>query len=254
MERSGRPSGGRCVPFRNGVRYTVSMLVCFYGSDTERARAEARAYIGRDGRPPEWIVASEWYPGQSTESAETMPLFGGAKLFVLDTPTQSKDFATEIFDALPAFKTSPHTFVLIEGGLLVAYSKPLQASADDVFEYKKPAAKNDFNSFALADALAAKDKRKLWTLLRTAYAAGQVPEAIAGMFMWQLKALLLAARTKSPEEADMKDFTYNKAKRALANFKSGEVENLVRSLLRTYHDGHSIKKMDDALEEWVLGL
>ncbi len=230
------------------------MLICFYGSDIERARAEARLFLERDERTPEWIVASEWYTGRCTESAETMPLFGGAKLFVLDTPTQSKDFFTEVTDSVETFKISPHTFVLIEGGLLVGQLKPIKASANDIFEYKK-AAEQSFNTFALADALAAKDKRALWTKLRGAYDAGESAEAIIGILMWQLKALLLAARTKSAEEADMKDFTYNKAKRALGTFATGEVEGLVRSLLTVYHQGHGGEKnINDALEEWVLTL
>lgn len=231
------------------------MLICFYGSDIERARAEARAFIERDGRVPNRIVSSEWYPGRSIESAETVPLFGGPQLFVLDTPTQLEEFFDEVSDSLEAFKASPHTFVLIEEGLLAAQLRAITPWVDDIFEYKKTQKEQAFNTFALADALAAKDKRALWLKLRGAYEAGQVAEAIIGMFMWQLKALLLAARTKTAAEADMKEFPYNKAKRALSAFAPGEVEKLIRSLTRIRHEGHSGRMdIDDALEQWVLSL
>ena len=51
----------------------------------------------------------------------------------------------------------------------------------------------------------------------------------------------------------MKDFPYNKAKRALSNFKSDDLEVLSASLLKVYHDGHGgMRDIDEGLEEWVL--
>ena len=51
----------------------------------------------------------------------------------------------------------------------------------------------------------------------------------------------------------MKDFSYNKAKRALGTFKEGEVAALSESLLRAYHDARLGKlELDLALERWVL--
>jgi len=75
------------------------------------------------------------------------------------------------------------------------------------------------------------------------------------MLWWQLKALRLAKQTSSASEAGMKDFPYNKAKRALAKFSEGEVEKLAQSLLEVYHDGHAgVRDMETSLEEWILRL
>ena len=112
-----------------------------------------------------------------------------------------------------------------------------------------------FNTFAMAEAVAGKDKRKLWVLLQEARLSGLRDEEIIGMLWWQLKSLRLAAVTSSASEAGMKDFPYNKSKRALTTFHPHEVESLSQSLLELYHAGHAgIQDMDSALERWVLGL
>ena len=85
--------------------------------------------------------------------------------------------------------------------------------------------------------------------------AGVSAEEVIGILWWQLKTLRLAAVTKSAPEAGMKDFPYNKAKRALGNFSDGELETLSHSVLRVYHDGHAGKTdIDFALEQFVLSL
>ena len=229
------------------------MLVAYYGTDTEMARAKAREFLSKDGRQPEWIIATEWYAGRCIEVANTMPLFGDA--YVLDTPSNNEEYEEEVFASLDAFAQSPHTFVLIEGGLLATKVKALQKYTQDIFEYKKATKVQEFNTFSLAEALASRDKRGLWTKLHQARQAGESSEAIIGILQWQLKALVLASRTKSAEEAEMKDFPYQKAKRALVNFKEGDIEHLTRTLIAVYHDGHGGKRnLNDALEAWVLSV
>ncbi len=90
-------------------------------------------------------------------------------------------------------------------------------------------------------------------LLAEARLAGVRSEELVGILWWQLKTMRLAAVTRSAIDAGMKDFLYNKAKRALGLFKEGEVNELSRSLLELYHLSHQGKRdMDLALEEWVL--
>ena len=98
-----------------------------------------------------------------------------------------------------------------------------------------------------------KDKKTLWLQLQEAKSAGLSSEEIIGTLWWQLKILRLAKITKNAEDAGMKEYPYSKAKRALANFKEGELESLSYSLLRVYHEGHQGKKVTElALEKWTL--
>jgi hypothetical protein len=70
---------------------------------------------------------------------------------------------------------------------------------------------------------------------------------------WQLKTLRLAELTQSADEAGVKSFPYDKAKRSLSKFAPGEVVALSESLLRLYHDARAGKRdLILALERWVL--
>jgi hypothetical protein len=93
----------------------------------------------------------------------------------------------------------------------------------------------EFNVFALTNALGERDKREAWVLYQKALAAGITAEEIFFKIMWQVKSMLLADRTKTAEEADMKDFPYKKAKSFLKNFKAGELEKLSEDLVIGYH-------------------
>lgn len=98
-----------------------------------------------------------------------------------------------------------------------------------------PKARSDFNIFALTDAIGARKKRDAWVLYQKAIAAGMVSEEIYWKLVWQTKTMLVASRTKSAEEADMKAYPYSKAKGFLNNFKPGELEKFSEDLVLGYH-------------------
>lgn len=231
------------------------MFVVFYGSDRNKVRDEATLYI--DANLPAdgtltTIDAPDFETGQLDDSLGATSLFGGSEWFVLDTPSANADFAEDVNNSLVELAESSNTFVILEGALLAPAKKKYEKYAAELKEFTAEKSER-FNSFALAEALAGKDKRKLWVLLQEARLEGLRVEEIVGMLWWQLKSLRLAALTKSAAEAGMKDFPYNKAKRALAKFSEGEVDRLSQSLLELYHSGHSgMRDMDIALEEWVL--
>ena len=93
---------------------------------------------------------------------------------------------------------------------------------------------HEFNIFALTDAVGARDKKKAWIIYQKALLAGLSPEEIFYKLVWQVKSLLLAAKTKSAAEADMKSFPYSKAKGYLKNFKTEEFESLSEDLVTSY--------------------
>ena len=231
------------------------MLVVYYGSDRSGVRDAATKYI-EDTMPSDGtlttIDGSEYQPGQVADALGATSLFGGSEWFVFDTPSSSSECDEEVKAALSELAESPNTFVVIEESLLAAPKKVYAKHAADMTECKLAAVER-FNSFALAEALAQKDKRRLWVILQECKLHGMREEEIVGMLWWQLKALRLAKQTSSATEAGMKDFPYNKAKRSLVKFTEGEVERLSQSLLTLYHDGHAgVREMDVALEWWVL--
>ncbi len=231
------------------------MLKVFFGTDEIATRQAAQAYVAEQAEATiERVSAENFVPGLLEDLAEANSLFGGEQVVVLDTPSQSSDFNETVLEKLSLWAGSAHTFVVIEKGLLAPVKKKYTKYAESMEEFTAEKAER-FNTFAMADALAKKDKKQLWFLLQEAKATGQSAEEIIGVLWWQLKSLRLAATTSGASEAGMKDFPYNKAKRSLSNFKAGEVAKLSSDLLTIYHDGHAgVKDIDIALERWLLTL
>lgn len=232
------------------------MLQVYYGNDVVAIRKAALVFVDSlvtNNSTLVHKVESETYSrGQVTAMIGSASLFGGVEVYLLDTPSDNPDFYTEVITVLADMAASSNHFIIIEGVLLAPEKKKFEKYAVNLTELKK-AAVASFNPFSMADALSSRDKKSLWVLLQEAVRNGLPTEVIIGTLWWQLKSLRLAAVTSSAGEAGMKEFTYNKSKRALRNFKSGELESLSASLLRVYHDGHGgVRDTLEGLEEWVL--
>lgn len=233
------------------------MLYIYCGTATEAVRTAAHQRIALLKEADPGAVLGSIDPvnyevGQLQALAGSVALFGGVGVYLIDRPSENVVCWEELRRDAADLAHSAHHFVVIEGVLTAADKRMLTEEAVLLEEYKGEAAKR-VDTFVLCDALARKDKRSLWMHLQEVVAAGVSAEEVVGVLWWQLKMLRLAAATKSASEAGVKDFPYNKAKRALVNFKTGELEVLALSLLALYHDGHAGKRdIDLALEEWVL--
>lgn len=231
------------------------MYLVFIGSDRLKVRDKATEYIDKNmpaGATLTTIDDGSFSDGQVLNALGTNSLFGGEEWFVLDNPSQAADFIDEVKNSLKEIADSVNTFLILEGGLLATEKKTYSKYAQDIFEFKSVGVER-FNTFALAEALATRDKKRLWVLLQEAKLSGLREEEMVGMLWWQLKSLRLAALTKTAEEAGMKDFPYNKAKKTLAKFKPNEVNKLSQELLEIYHQGHAgVSEMELTLEQWVL--
>lgn len=233
------------------------MLAVFYGNDTVKVRLKASDFAESKKQGATEVIdleLAELGPGQLTGLAGSVSLFNTSRVYVIDASTALVEVKSELLNALPELAHSSDTFIVIEGPLLVAASKVYKAAANQMGEYKKNADAG-FNNFALADALLKKDKKSLWLLLSEARLVGVSDEEIIGVLWWQLKTVRLAALTNSAAVAGLKDFPYNKAKRALSKFKPGEIEGLSRALLSVLHESRAGRgDLDVALERYVLSI
>lgn len=233
------------------------MLAVFFGTDVGKARTEGFSFARRaHGGEAEIIPVSadRYEPGMCADLAGGVSLFSGAHVILIDTPSENAEMFDEVMESIEIFHESVHQFVLIEQSLLAVDKKKLVGKATPFEEYALPKTEK-FNAFVLTDALLNRDKKSLWLLLQEAQKNGSSYEQIIGLLFWQVKILRLAEKTSSPEEADQKPFVYNKSKRALKNFKVGELDTLSEMLITFYHEGHMGKRdMGVALEKWVLGL
>lgn len=232
------------------------MLTVLYGNDTVAVRREAMTLLETYTEKDFAIVrysTEQYATGLVANLLQANSLFGGQEVVVFDTPSENSDFYEGVISLVAELVASPLPFVLIEQSLTAAQLRPFLKAKAILHECKK--AKSDyFNTFALADALLAKDKKTLWILLQEARRNEIASEALIGILWWQLKMLRLTFVTANAGEAGVKDFPYNKAKRGQGKYSQEDVDALSLSLLAVYHDGHGGRRdIVTALEGWVLG-
>ncbi len=230
------------------------MVHVFFGSDRTAVRNAADTLLAtyRGTHTINTIDMYHYEPGQLVNATEGMSLFGEQFVYVIDTPSQDEAVRTELMDNLTSLAEAPHHYVILEHSLLAPIKKQFAKVATTLEEFSA-ASKERFNTFALTDALVARDRRRLWLLFSEAKEVGIADEEIIGVLWWQLKAIRIAALTSSAEEAGMKSFPYSKAKQALRQFPLAQVEDTARRLLALYHDGHAGKRdLNLALEQFVL--
>jgi len=118
-----------------------------------------------------------------------------------------------------------------------------------------PKARNEFNIWALTDAIAERKKKDAWVLYQKALASGMVAEEIFWKLVWVVKSLLVAEKTKNYTETDMKEYPYKKAKANLKNFKAGELEQLSEKLVIGLHNArHGEGDIGGLIEKVLLSL
>ena len=231
------------------------MLTVFYGSDTDVVRstalAQARAYTD-NGYELQRLDALNYESGKLADLAEGVSLFGTPHVYVLDMPTAVSDFWTELVSLQEVLAEAVDPYIVIEGPLTASEKKELRVNVSWQ-EAKAETGTKRFDTFRLANALIARDKRTLWITFHEARAAGIAAEEMIGILWWQLKVLRLAQMTNSAAEAGLKEFPYRKAKQALNKFSESQILRLMQSLLAVYHDGHGGERdIINALEQWIL--
>lgn len=233
------------------------MLAVFFGNDTIKVRQKAHDFIESKreaGMEVTSVSQGGYEAGFLAAAAAGSSLFGDVSLYIIDTPSEDEMFFEEVTASLEAMAASGNIFVVIEGTLLASEKKVFTSHAEVAEEYKKTA-DSRFNNFSLADALAKRDKKLLWLLLAEARLEGAKDEEVAGILWWQLKTMRLAAVSKSAAESGLKDYPYDKAKRALTKFKPGELEKISHELLEALHLSRLGRaELDISLERFVLGI
>lgn len=237
------------------------MLYIFYGSDTGAARAKANALVASlvEKRPDASLVrldSESFEPSSLPELISGQGLFVQKYIVVLDRVFEHEEAKGAIQDSLKDIAASDNIVVMLEGALDTKTKKQLEKAASKVTEFSKKEKKQErFNVFALGDALGRRDKKQLWVLYQEALREGLSPEEIQGSLFWQVKTMLLASKTTTAEEAEMKAFPYNKAKGYAKNYSDEELERLSWGLIEAYHEVRQKGgELNVKLEKWVLGV
>lgn len=242
------------------------MIYLIHGSDTFLARAKARQLVeSLTTKKPDASFnrynVENFEPGMLDELIGSQGLFVARLIIELDTLFTNAEYKTAILDNLTRLAASENIFIILEEKLLKTELRAFEKHAEKISEYsvadgaivKK--GKTGAPPFALADALARRDKKELWALYIQHTTAGVAAEELHGLLFWQIKMMLLATITPSAEAAGIKSFVYNKARAAAVNFSTTELQALSRKMVSIYHDAHrGLGDLNILLERCILEL
>lgn len=191
--------------------YSCRVIYLFHGSDTERVRNKAFAWVAKAREKDPNVVyirlsREEVTAAALEEVASSGGLFAKRLLVLLDDPYPAKRAAqseeeggddalreTSPLDAyLKELSESNNAIVLLAPKLTAPQTKKLVAKA--TIEYRVDAAASrsaarGFNT-ELVQALAARSREKTWLEVVRALRAGDAPEMVHGLLHWKARDLL----------------------------------------------------------------
>ncbi|MGE5540856.1 MAG: hypothetical protein ACM3TU_01030 [Bacillota bacterium] len=172
------------------------MIYLFHGSDTEKVRAKAFAWVAAARtKAPEApylrFSADDISAAALDELVQSQGLFFSKLLVLLDDPFAQADSAELVLEALPRLAESQNPIAILAPKLLAARVKKIEAKAEKVFKIDATEKKTTrgFNA-ALVNALAARDRVTLWREIVKAEREGDVPEMLHGLLHWKARDLM----------------------------------------------------------------
>ncbi|MFM2414641.1 MAG: hypothetical protein RI911_334 [Candidatus Parcubacteria bacterium] len=193
------------------------MLYAYIGSDRkkseEKAQSLIRSLMQREPNASLVSVSEEQFEGFDIDGLlQTQGLFKSKMIIVLRGVFSLK---AELFiDAVESYATSEHIVVLIDGVLNAAHKQLLGRHVQQLVETEltEKSKKTAHNPFGITDALYERDVKRLFVEIEHARVSVEL-EACVGTLFWGAKVMSVAAVAKNADEAGIKPFVYQKAKR-----------------------------------------
>ncbi|MFA5934752.1 MAG: hypothetical protein WC827_02620 [Candidatus Paceibacterota bacterium] len=247
------------------------MIYFYFGSDTESSRKKAKVTVDSllVKKPDATLVKigeEDISESRIAELCLTQALFSNKYIVYFYKTFDNKDNKEIILKNIKDIAKSENIFIFVEGKMdKVSFTK-IEKNAEKVQEFLKPektlnkkellaqkGEKIDF--FEFSDALGKRDKRELWVLYQDALAEQVPAEEVHGIFFWQVKSMLITKRCKTPEEAGMKPYPFQKAREYSRNYREGELEDISFKLVSMYHEAHrGNTDFHISLESFILSL
>lgn len=237
------------------------MIYLFYGQDIEQARQKANGVVQTllKKRPDASLFklnSDTWQEVAFDEYVGGQGLFVQKYIVILDRLFENKEIKEYVIERLKILKASENIFIVIENTLDKVTLEKFEKTAEKIQAFgegKDAAAKGKKPEFAMADALGARNQKRLWTLYQQALRHDVVSEELHGILFWQVKSMLLATLSKDVKESGLNPFVYSKAKNYAKNFTLGELKKISSQLVAMYHQAHRGEvPFDVALEKFFL--
>ncbi len=227
------------------------MLYVLVGSDFVKIKKRI-AEIAKGFELVRFGEAAEAFAGAPAKLGAS-GLFSPKVALHLDKPLEDADAKALVLEHAKAFANSETPVILTASALDAETKKKIPKNASvETFEEKTEGEGASQSTFALTDAYVKGDRKQTWVLYREFIESGASAEELHGILSWQVRALVLASKTKSATEAGLKPFVYTKAKSALTRMNV-HPEEISRELVSLYHRSRMGQgSLEDLLEIFLL--
>ncbi len=216
------------------------MIRIFVGTDTKKTRAELEKALQegiQSGAKIERFSDIGFSAISAHEALYAQDLFVTKTILVFDGLLEHPDHSLWYGQFL---SSSPHDIYIRE----VAPKKEIM----ELFERLGSVVRCDERknertppiTFALADAVIARDKQKAFALFHRAIREGAAPEEIHGVLFWALKSMFLVKNGNSSDatEGGVATYQWQKYLRYSAKWSSEELASRIRLFTQMFHDAH----------------
>ncbi|MFQ5540726.1 MAG: hypothetical protein ACE5F4_00550 [Candidatus Paceibacteria bacterium] len=215
------------------------MLFVFTGSDTARAKKEARK-LGKEGAVVVFGEGGEPFE-RAPEYLGIQGLFAPKATLIIDRPFETSEGKALLKEHANALHESDADVFIIAPSLSAADKKLIPKGAElkmfDISNRQHSVPRP--NVFAFTDAVLKGDRKDAWIGYRRLIMSGVAPEEIHGALSWAVRSALIAAKTKNATEAGLKPFVFGKSQRFASALGVERVEVLSRALVAAYHEARS---------------
>jgi DNA polymerase III delta subunit len=217
------------------------MIYFLHGTDIDKARTKAHemvdALLKKKPDASFFTMNNEnWSMAQIQEYSGGQGLFAQKYIVFLDRLCEDKKIKEDFLDYIKEIGESENIFILLEGKLDKATITKIEKKSEKTQEFALPKEekKEEYNAFALANAVGNRDRKNAWVLYRQAIDKGDAPEALHGMIFWKVKQMMTSYSS-----------TYSKE----------ELYSLADRLVSVYHDSRrGVHELETGVEAFILSL
>jgi DNA polymerase III delta subunit len=217
------------------------MIYFLHGTDVDKARGKAHDLVDSllKKKPDASFFkmnVENWSIAQLQEYAGGQGLFANKYIVFLDRLCEDKKVKEDFLDFIKVLGESQNIFIILEGKLDKATAGKIEKKAEKTQEFLLPEKKKEeYNAFALANAVGNRDKKNAWILYRKAIDKGEAPEALHGMMFWKVKSMMIGGLGNA--------------------YSKEELYNLADRLITTYHDSRrGVHELETGVEALILSL
>lgn len=181
-------------------------------------------------------------------------LFSDRNVIVLEHVLENEEARDFILSKLKELKGSPNIFIFLEREVPKKVLDKIKKTAEKTLEFKEPdiPMHKKFDVFLLTNALAERNKKKVWTVYHKALSKGALPEELVGILFWQIKTLLLV---KEGNTSGLHPFVVKKSKAFSANWGLDELRQLSSRFVALHHESRRTgRELGLELEKFLLSI